>query len=227
MPRTILVTEGRSALGAALVRLLSARGYAVACTTDSTAPEPAAENDAAVPLALAWNRRSPVSARAVIVSLLNSLDTLDEALILEPPCTAAGPLERVGSADIERVFDDCKGTLFLSREVLASMQGRGAGIVCFVSAGAAPGPATGPVAGPVESAAHEAFRGMAGSLMAAPGNASIVANGFQCGVADPEGYAAFIDRTLEEKARKITGRWFSFPARGGFLQGVFKTSSSP
>jgi NAD(P)-dependent dehydrogenase (short-subunit alcohol dehydrogenase family) len=217
MPRTILVTEGRSALGAALVRILSARGHAVAFTTDGTPSADGAPADS--PLSLSWNRRSPVSTRAVIVSLLNSLDTLDEVLVLEPPCTAAGPLERVGSADIERDFDDSKGTAFLCREVLASMQGRGQGILCFVSA-----PAAGPGLGPVESAVHEAFRGFAASVMAAPGHPSIVANGFQCGTADPEGYAAFIDRTLEEKARKITGRWFSFPLRGGFLQGVFKTS---
>jgi hypothetical protein len=56
--------------------------------------------------------------------------------------------------------------------------------------------------------------------MASPGSGAIVANGFQCGAVDPEEYAAFIDRTLEEKARKITGRWFSCPARGGFFQGV-------
>jgi hypothetical protein len=79
----------------------------------------------------------------------------------------------------------------------------------------------------VESAVHEAFRGMAASILAAPGSSAIVANGFQCGAVEPVEYAAFIDRTLEEKARKITGRWFSYPARGGFLQGVFKTSSSP
>jgi hypothetical protein len=72
----------------------------------------------------------------------------------------------------------------------------------------------------VESAAREAFRGLAGSLLASPPNGTIVANGFQCGAPDPEEYAAFIDRTLEEKARKITGRWFSYPPRGGFLQGV-------
>jgi hypothetical protein len=59
--------------------------------------------------------------------------------------------------------------------------------------------------------------------MAAPGSTAIVANGFQSGVADPEEYAAFIDRTLEEKARKITGRWFSCPSRGGFLQGVLSS----
>lgn len=170
------------------------------------------------PLALAWNRRSPVSARTVAVSLQNAFETFDEALILEPSCTAAGPLNAVASADIERAFDDGKGTAFLAREVLAAFQGRG-GTICFVSSPAG--------SGPVESAAHEAFRGLAASVLSAPGSAAIVANGFQCGSAAPEEYAAFIDRTLDEKARKITGRWFSYPARGGFLQGVFKTSSNP
>jgi hypothetical protein len=160
-----------------------------------------------------------VSARTVVLSVLNSFETLDEALILEPACPASGPLNHVASADIERAFDDIKGTVFLSREVLASFQGRGGGVVCFVSGGTA--------AGPVESAVREAFRGMAASILAAPGSGAIVANGFQCGAVDPEEFAAFIDRTLEEKARKITGRWFSYPTRGGFLQGVFRTSSNP
>jgi hypothetical protein len=159
-----------------------------------------------------------VSARTVLVSALNFLEKLDDALILEPACPAFGPLNHAASADIERAFDDSKGVLFLAREVLAAFQGRG-GVVCFVSGGTA--------VGPVESAVHEAFRGMAASILAAPGGTTIVANGFQCGAVDPEEYAALIDRTLEEKARKITGRWFSYPARGGFLQGVFKTSSNP
>ena len=221
MPRTILVTEGTSLLGAALVRLLAARGYAVAFTMDGPQSGEVLEGDGAPrgPLALTWNRRSPVSARTVLVSTLNAFETLDEALILEPACPAFGPLNHAASADIERAFDDSKGTVFLAREVLASFQGRGGGVVCFVSGGLA--------VGPVESAVHEAFRGMAASALAAPGSAAIVANGFQCGVVDPEEYAAFIDRTLEEKARKITGRWFAYPARGGFLQGVFKTSSNP
>ena len=221
MPRTILVTEGSSPLGAALVRLLAARGYAVVSTLDRPQPaEPTVEDEAPrSPLAVNWNRRSPVSARTVVLSVLNSFETLDEALILEPACPASGPLNHVASADIERAFDDIKGTVFLSREVLASFQGRGGGVVCFVRGGTA--------AGPVESAVREAFRGMAASILAAPGSGAIVANGFQCGAVEPEEFAAFIDRTLEEKARKITGRWFSYPTRGGFLQGVFRTSSNP
>ena len=118
MPRTILVTEGSSPLGAALVRLLAARGYAVASTSDRPQPaEPPAEDEAPrSPLSVSWNRRSPVSARTVVLSVLNSFETLDEALILEPACAASGPLNHVASADIERAFDDIKGTVFLSRD---------------------------------------------------------------------------------------------------------------
>jgi NAD(P)-dependent dehydrogenase (short-subunit alcohol dehydrogenase family) len=223
MPRTILVTESDSPLGAALVRLLAARGYRVAAVSDRGPSAAAASVGAATagvasvgtpsnPLALAWNRRSPVSARNIVLSVLNAFETLDEALILEPPGPGGVPLTETASADIERAFDDSKGPVFLAREVLGSFLARGGGVVSFVSGG--------PAAGPVESAAREAFRGLAGSLLASPPNGAIVTNGFQCGATDPEEYAAFIDRTLEEKARKITGRWFSYPPRGGFLQGV-------
>jgi len=212
MPRTILVTEGDSPLGAALVRLLVARGHAVAAASDRVPQVAAAGSAVRIPFPLSWNRRSPVSARTVVLSLLNAFETLDEALILEPPFSAGAPLHETASADIERAFDDSKGPVFLARELLGSFLARGGGVVCFVSRG--------PATGPVESAAREAFRGLAAALMASPGSGAIVANGFQCGAVDPEEYAAFIDRTLEEKARKITGRWFSCPARGGFFQGV-------
>jgi NAD(P)-dependent dehydrogenase (short-subunit alcohol dehydrogenase family) len=223
MPRTILVTEGNSPLGAALVRLLAARGYRVASVSDrgastasasvgATAAVTASASTTSNPLALAWNRRSPVSARTVVLSVLNAFETLDEALILEPPVPRGVPLTETASADIERAFDDSKGPVFLAREVLGSFLSRGGGIVSFVSGG--------PSSGPVESAAREAFRGLAAALLSSPPNGAIVANGFQCSATDPEEYAAFIDRTLEEKARKITGRWFSYPPRGGFLQGV-------
>jgi hypothetical protein len=45
-------------------------------------------------------------------------------------------------------------------------------------------------------------------------------NGFQAGSVELEEYAAFIDRTLEEKARKISGRWFSCQPRGALFQAV-------
>jgi NAD(P)-dependent dehydrogenase (short-subunit alcohol dehydrogenase family) len=218
MPRSILVTEGSSPLGVVLVRLFAARGYAVAAACDRGAGE--AESSGDHLLSLPWNRRSAASARTVLLSAVNAFGTLDEAVILEPPFTAAASaFASAASADVDRAFDDAKGPVLIAREVIASFLGRGAGIVSFVSGG--------PASGPVEAAVKDAFRGLATSLMSSPGGAGIIANGFQGGLVDAGEYAAFIDRTLEEKARKISGRWFSLPGRGGFLQGVFKTSSSP
>jgi NAD(P)-dependent dehydrogenase (short-subunit alcohol dehydrogenase family) len=217
MPRTILVTEADTPLGAELVRLFVERGYSVAAASEPSGSERDAV-ESRNPLALRWNRRSPLSARSVVLSVLNAFGTLDEAVILEPPSAGAAALGDLSSTDIDRAFDDAKGPMLLLREVVATLARLGTGTVSFVSGGAA--------SGPVQSAAREAFRGLAGALLSSPGPGLII-NGFQAGHAGPEEYAAFVDRTLEEKARKISGRWFSFPPRGGFLQGVFKTSSTP
>jgi hypothetical protein len=68
---------------------------------------------------------------------------------------------------------------------------------------------------------RECFRGVASALLASAGTGpGPVVNAFQQGEAGLEEYAAFIDRTLEEKARKITGRWFTCPSRGGLFPGI-------
>jgi len=216
MPRAILVTEADSRLGAELVRLLVERGHSVAAVMDASGRGEAAESRN--PLLLSWNRRSPVSARSVLLSALNAFETLDEALILEPPSAVSPGLVEAASADIDRALDDAKGPLFLLREVLSTFARTGRGTLAFVAGGAA--------SGPVEAATREAFRGLATAVLGAPGP-GIVANGFQPGPAPADEYAAFIDRTLEEKGRKIGGRWFPVPPRGGFLQGVFRTTSTP
>jgi NAD(P)-dependent dehydrogenase (short-subunit alcohol dehydrogenase family) len=217
MPRTILVTEGDTPLGAELARLLVERGHSVASASDPADSERNAA-ESRNPLSLRWNRRSPVSARSVVLSVLNAFGKLDEALILEPAVPRPSQLDKMPSADIDRAFDDAKGPMLLVRELIAIFARVGAGTLGFVSGGAA--------SGPVENATREAFRGLGAALMASPGP-GVVANGFQAGLAGPEEYAAFIDRTLEERARKVSGRWYSFPPRGGFLQGVFRTSSTP
>jgi NAD(P)-dependent dehydrogenase (short-subunit alcohol dehydrogenase family) len=231
MPRTIFITEGSSPLGVALVRLLGARGYALAVAREAETDGAAA---AAAPAALGaggsggmiltvpWRRRSAASARAAFLSVVNAVESVQEVLILEPPpASAPAALARAASADIERALDDAKGPLFMAREALGHFARAGAGVLCMVSGG--------PADGPLEAAAREAFRGASSSLMAAP-TPGLIVNGFQSAGAGPEEYAAFIDRTLEEKARAISGRWFAFPARGGFLQGVrsgFRTASTP
>jgi len=239
MPRTVLVTEGDSQLGAALTRLLAARGLSVvkivsaqtpqgaAVMPNAAAPQsvgPAAEmppgtvaaqmppGTVAAPSAIPWNRRSPLSARTVLLNVVNMFDAVDEVLILEPPCGTHPTLHDMSSVEIERAFDDAKGPVFLAREALAHFLGRHGGVLCMVSMGAG--------SSPLENGMRECFRGLSSSLLTASPDAGVVINGFQSGGAQPEEYAAFIDKTLEEKARKITGRWFTCPSRTGFLQGM-------
>ena len=230
MPRTVLVTEGDSPLGAALARLLAARGLSVVKIVASAPSAPAPESvgraapqmpptaqgtvqgAAASPSTVPWNRRSPLSARTVLLNVVNMFDAVDEVLILEPPCASHPSLHDMSSVEIERSFDDAKGPVFMAREALAHFLGRHSGVLCMVSM------STG--SSPVESGMREGFRGLSSSLLTASSEPGVVVNGFQSGGAQPDEFAAFIDKTLEEKARKITGRWFTCPSRTGFLQGM-------
>jgi NAD(P)-dependent dehydrogenase (short-subunit alcohol dehydrogenase family) len=215
MPRTVLVSEGDSPLGAILVRLFLSRGSRVVLTVDRP---PAGEGSRGGPgaeratLSIPWNRRSPLSARTVLLDAVNAFEALDDIIILEPPCTAPALLAETGSAEIERAFDDARGPVFLAREALSYFQRRGGGILGMVSGG--------PAAVPLESGMRECFRGICTSLLGTGGTGGLIVNGFQSGGVAPDEYAAFIDRTLEEKGRKISGRWFTCAPRAGFFQGM-------
>jgi len=217
MGKTILVTEGDTPLGAALVQLFHAKGFSVVATTPMGAeasPERRTSDEDSVRV-VPWSRRSPLSARNVLLSALNAFDTLDEAFILEAPCPSANPLPEAASVEIERSFDEAKGPVFLAREVLAYFPQRRRGMLAMVSFPSAGSDTA------VQAAMREGFRGLASSLMAGQNGAGIIVNGFQSSGVGVEEFAEYIDRTLEEKARKISGHWFVCQPRSGFLQGVF------
>jgi NAD(P)-dependent dehydrogenase (short-subunit alcohol dehydrogenase family) len=218
MKRTVLVTEGDSPLGAALVRILRAKGWAVAAAV-GTGPETPEEAPGPQFLAVRWNRRSPVSAHTLLLSALNAFGGLDEAFVLEAPVPPPVPLHKAASVDIEKAFDDAKGAVYAARELLSHFLERKSGVLCLIS-GLREAPAGG-----LDASLHEAFRGLASSLLAPQPDAGLVVNGFQSVGASPEEFAGFIDRTLDEKARKITGRWFTCPPKGGFFQGVLSGPS--
>ncbi len=220
MGRTVLITEADTPLGAGLVRLFMAKGDRVAAAVgagamagDGRALADYREYRAKPFIPVAWNRRSPVSARNLLLAVLNSFGDFDEAFILEPPAPAAA-LEQCPTADVDKAFDDFRGVVFIARELLAHFKARGGGVLCMVGASSRAPDQTGPA---VEQAVREAFRGFASALLASHATGPIVLNGFQGYGTSPEEYSAFIERTLEEKGRKITGRWFTCQPRGGIL----------
>jgi NAD(P)-dependent dehydrogenase (short-subunit alcohol dehydrogenase family) len=220
MGKAVLVTEGDTPLGAALVRMFSAKGFSVVTTTPTgreTAEQPAASEGDGVRV-VPWNRRSPLSAKNVLLSSLNAFDALDEVFILEAPCPSANPLHWAGSAEIERSFDEAKGPVFLAREIVSYFPQKKRGLLALVSFPSAGSDTA------VQAAMREAFRGFATSLMESSGSQGFLVNGFQSSGAGVDEFAGFIDRTLEEKARKISGHWFVCQPRGGFLQGVLSSA---
>ncbi len=216
MERTLLVTDGDTPLGGELVRLFVARG----CKVVTTAAESAVGSVASkATLVVPWNRRSAASARNLIVAALNSLGTINEALILS---SASGPearLHELSAAEIEKAFDQSlKPAAFVARELISYFLQHPGGVLGLVSFCARPADARAPA---LELAAREGFRGFATSLMASYAESGFFVNGFQSFGAGAEEFSQFIDKTLEEKARKISGRWFTCQPRGGFIQGMF------
>ncbi len=216
MGKAVLVTEGDTPLGAALVRLFRAKGFFVVTTTpaagEGAEQRAIAEGDSV--RVVPWNRRSPLSARNVLLSSLNAFDALDEVFILEAPCPSANALHEAASAEIERSFDEAKGPVFLAREILSYFPQRRHGLLALVSFPSAGSDTA------VQAAMREGFRGFASSLMAHAAGDGLIINGFQSSGAGVEEFAGYIDQTLTEKARKISGHWFACQPRGGFQKSM-------
>jgi NAD(P)-dependent dehydrogenase (short-subunit alcohol dehydrogenase family) len=216
MERTILVTDGDTTLGSELVRLFSDRGYRVATTSSPEGQAPSRPLPKSA-LVVPWNRRSPVSAATLLGSARNGLTSIDEALILDVPRVSTAPIHELSAADIEKAFDfHLKPAVFLARELVSHFLERESGVLGLVSFSSRSQDGFVPA---LERAIRDGFKGFASSLLASYSKPAFFMNAFQSYSATAEDFALFIDKTLEEKGRKISGRWFTFQPKGGLFQG--------
>jgi NAD(P)-dependent dehydrogenase (short-subunit alcohol dehydrogenase family) len=221
MERTLLITDGDTALGCELIRLFSFKGWRVATTSSPESRDipgsPAAKADLVIP----WNRRSPVSARNILVTALNTFPSIDEALVLDVPRASAVPVHELPSSEIEKAFDYfLKPTVFLVRELLSHFLQAQRGLLALVSFSTRPQDGYVPA---LERAIREGFKGFATSLIDAYVDSGLTVNAFQSFGVTPEEFALFIEKTMEEKGRKISGRWFTCQPKGGLFQGKIGT----
>jgi NAD(P)-dependent dehydrogenase (short-subunit alcohol dehydrogenase family) len=222
MKRTLLVSDGDTALGGELVRLLSARGHQVATTTT---PEPSGapvEPVGKAALVIPWNRRSPVSAHNLLLTVLNAFQAIDEAFLLDVPRVSHALVHELHASEIEKAFDYClKPSFFLARELISYFHQKGNGILGLVSFCPRPHDVPSPA---LERAVRDGFKGFASSVMASYAESGMTINAFQSFAASPEDFALFVEKTLEEKARKISGRWFTYQPKAGFFQGMLSAT---
>ena len=134
--RVALVTGGERGVGAAVVRALASRGYAVAIHAHGALQEARALADqfasAGVPsLAVTANLRDEGPVRAMVQRVADHFGRID-ALVTCAAIRHGGPLEEVTADDLRTHFDiNCVGTFVAAQEAGAFMvrQPEGGGIV--------------------------------------------------------------------------------------------------
>jgi pteridine reductase len=142
--RVALVTGGERGVGAAVVRALASRGYAVAIHAHGSLQEARDLADqlaaAGVPsLAVTANLRDEGPVRAMVQRVADHFGRID-ALVTCAAIRHAGPLEEVTADDLRTHFDiNCVGTFVAAQEAAAFMvrQPDGGGIVTMADSAVA------------------------------------------------------------------------------------------
>jgi len=222
MKHTVLVTGKNTALGNKLIEGFLSEGFQVIATVESekdivTSGEVVDKNIVMLP----WNRRSPLSARNVVLGGLNAFGAIDEALILYTPAGDSRQLHELPAPVIEEMIDSqIKSQFFMLKEILLHFQRERKGIMSLIMH--TEGTDT---LAPLDAMAMSSFEALANSMFTFYQNEPFIVNAFASHTAQAGGFADFIRKTLTEQARTSGGRWYRYPAKGSFFKprtGAFK-----
>ena len=163
-----------------------------------------------------WNRRSPLSARSVIIRAANVLETIDEVIVVYQGHGEFRPFHELSSADIETTIDaDVKGYLFLLREVLLYLNKQGSGILTLVFQHPLE-----QLGAPLEAGAAALFRAIGDELFAAYNNEPIVLRGFESTIDSPKEFAQFVLTAGENRPERTRGKWLKYTGKSGLFSFV-------
>jgi hypothetical protein len=216
MSRTVLITDVDTPLGFDLSKTFLEQGDKVIGTVTASDKEINFKSLNSSSFTLRrWQRSSPLSAKNLLLSIINDFNNLDEALLLQPPSLPAKLLHEVTTAEIEQGVDFwIKGNLFLLKEILYIFsRGRG-GVLALINY--SPKDSTG-ILPPLESALRGGFQALAKSLFSSYSREDLHINGFESTTAQSGDFAHFIRQTLHERGRRVSGRWFRFQAKSGLF----------
>lgn len=222
MKRVILITDAQTSLGDALVRLYLDRGHAVAAVrSDPLGSQSPAASVGDELLSIEWSRRSPISTRNVLLSVLNRFGRIDETIVLLSPSLERGLLHELSYETVEKAVDSwIKGTLFLLKGVLELYRRhdpREQRVLALVDLA---DQEEGSAFPPLEATLRGAFEAAARSLFSSYNDESVHVHGFAGFAAQTRGFAEFIGETLSSQGARGSGRWHRYPPRGGLLGGL-------
>ena len=189
---------------------------ALGARQQSASAPPASETEDV--LRVDWSRRSPISTRNALLSVLNRFGHIDEAVVLLCPSLERGLLHELSYETVERAVDSwIKGTLFLLKGVLDLYRNRSAQGQPVLALVDLADQEEGTAFPPLEAALRGSFEATARSLISSYDGESLrvqVFSGF-----DPQlkGFAEFIVQTLSGRTPRAAGRWHRFPPKSGLL----------
>lgn len=216
MESTILIAGNASRLNADMAHEALSKKYRVMMTTEPGAdlpPIPAGLEEGLQ--YVEWNRRSPISARFVVLQAQNQELDIDHAVLVYSPPNEKIMAAELSSAFIEEKLDfDCKGFVFLLKELLGYFAKRQKGSITFLLNN--PGPDVLP---PMESILEGAFMNLGESMFAYQGQGDLVLRGIQSRSNQNRQIAEFLIQTIQENHPKNRNKWIKYTGKSGLFFG--------
>jgi NAD(P)-dependent dehydrogenase (short-subunit alcohol dehydrogenase family) len=217
--RVALITDVHTPLGDQLARRYLSEGYGVAASRPNQIPieTPLVSEDEDL-LVIDWNRKSPISAKNVLLTALNRFDGIDQTLLLSAPEPEQKLLQETTTEAIDRAVDSwIKGSLFMIKAVLELYGRRQTGSLALINHLAQEQIAALP---PLESTLRGGFTAAAEAILAGTGQQNVFVNGFESRTDKIEELADFIFDTMNSRGNRTSGRWYRFPPRSGILSAL-------
>ena len=219
MKQVALITDASTPLGDQLLRRYLSEGFSVVATRSEGAaidtPLVSEDEDLQV---VDWNRKSPISAKNVLLTGLNRFDRIDQTLLLLTPELEQKLLQETAAQTIDGAVDDwIKGSLFMIKTILVLYGQKQKGLLGLINHTPQAARAVPP---PLESALRGGFRATAEAIFAGVGQQNVFVTGFESNSDKIEELADFIFDTMNGKEIRTAGKWHRFPPRSGILSAL-------
>jgi len=216
MVRGILIAGDDSAITRAveIETAKRAQRYAAAVIQNrlsNTAPK-AAPNTKDARVEIEWNPPSPISARTLVLSACNSLENIDEAILVCSPPSLRCQASDLQFASVDILINDhIRGWFYLVKELATVFTERKRGVLSLVYSDSAAGSARDDAANLLGPCALASFRELTGGLLASAVNDPYFTIGFSnSDTGNEAAFAAFIYKHVDEASKRTSGKLHKF-----------------
>jgi NAD(P)-dependent dehydrogenase (short-subunit alcohol dehydrogenase family) len=217
MGRGILIAGNESPLFSALCLETSMRTktFAASRIQGDTAEKPIDPALADRQIMLEWNSASPIAARTLVLSAINKLERIDDAVLVCAPPSYRKTAEDLAPVEIDALIDNnIKGWFFLVRELATVFRAQSRGTLSFIVSDFQTG-AKEDIPDLIGPASAAVFRSFAQRVLTSSAAAPYNVMGFSSQEpGDETAFAAFVFKTMEEG--RNSGKWHKYGKLGIF-----------